>query len=74
MIRTAICDDEAGAGHPMPLHRRELCFIGLSSVRRTAEKYLGCLKFDPDGRVFRVTVMVQEKQNHDQRRNASCQS
>ena len=35
--------------------------IGLSSVRRIAEKYMGEMEVCPENQVFRVTVMVQEK-------------
>ena len=35
--------------------------IGLSNVRRTAEKYLGGVEIAPDKQLFRVTVMLQEK-------------
>lgn len=35
--------------------------IGLSSVRRIAEKYMGEMDICPENQVFRVTVMVQEK-------------
>lgn len=35
--------------------------IGLSSVRRIAEKYMGEMEICPENQVFRVTVMVQEK-------------
>ena len=35
--------------------------IGLSNVRRIAEKYMGEMEVCPENQVFRVTVMVQEK-------------
>ncbi len=35
--------------------------IGLSSVRRIAEKYMGEMEVCPENQIFRVTVMVQEK-------------
>lgn len=35
--------------------------IGLSSVRRIAEKYMGEMEVCPESQIFRVTVMVQEK-------------
>lgn len=35
--------------------------IGLSSVRRITEKYMGEMEVCPENQVFRVTVMVQEK-------------
>ena len=35
--------------------------IGLSNVRRIAEKYMGEMDVCPENQVFRVTVMVQEK-------------
>ncbi len=35
--------------------------IGLSNVRRIAEKYMGEMEICPENQVFRVTVMVQEK-------------
>lgn len=35
--------------------------IGLSNVRRIAEKYMGEMEISREGQIFRVTVMVQEK-------------
>ncbi len=35
--------------------------IGLSNVRRTAEKYLGGMEINLDGQLFQVTVMLQEQ-------------
>lgn len=35
--------------------------IGLSNVRRIAEKYMGEMEISQEGQIFRVTVMVQEK-------------
>ncbi len=35
--------------------------IGLTNVRRIAEKYMGEMEVCPENQVFRVTVMVQEK-------------
>lgn len=35
--------------------------IGLSNVRRIAEKYMGEMEVCPENQIFRVTVMVQEK-------------
>lgn len=35
--------------------------IGLSNVRRTAEKYLGGMEINLDGQLFQVTVMIQEQ-------------
>lgn len=34
--------------------------IGLSNVRRIAEKYMGEMEISLEDRVFRITVMVQE--------------
>ncbi len=37
--------------------------IGLSNVRRTAEKYMGELEIHLENQVFNITVMVQERSN-----------